>query len=168
MPIFAPIDVQPYGTKGTPFSHARSDTCWSSDFTEDRVKRDQLDAMLAAFMLHGGMLTTDEVTERLRASCDQPISKLARWIVSGSTLSLTWHRQTLMPAFQFHFAELTIRPRFSEVLRELRSALDDWEIALWFATPNATLGNAMPVNVLANDAPAVVQAARVGWFIVRG
>ncbi len=134
----------------------------------ERIERIQYEAMNHAFRSHGGFVCTDEVAQRLRSVVDQPISRLARWIVSRSVISISWRAQTLMPAFQFQLAEMSIRPCFSDVIQELRDVFDNWELAMWFAAPNAWLDYAAPVAIMADDALAVLQAARTDRFIARG
>lgn len=134
----------------------------------ERSERIQYESMNHAFRLTGGFLSTDEVAQRLRRVVDQPISRLARWIVSRSVISISWRAQTLMPAFQFQLAEMSIRPCFASVLLELRDVFDNWELALWFAAPNAWLDYAAPVTIMPDDALAVMQAARTDRFIALG
>lgn len=133
-----------------------------------RIEAMQHQAMSHAFRSHGGFIGSDDVTQELRRVCDQPISRLARWIVSRSIVSISWRAQTLMPAFQFDRADMSIRPCVSDVLLELGPVFDNWEMALWFATPNAWLDHAAPVTLLADDALSVLQAARTDRFVAFG
>jgi hypothetical protein len=54
------------------------------------------------------------------------------------------------------------------VLSELRSSDDAWEMANWFAQPNAWLADDTPAAKLLSDLPAVLQAARGEQFIAVG
>ena len=63
---------------------------------------------------------------------------------------------------------MSIRPAVSEIVRELRDAYDDWELALWFASRNEWLDHASPVEAIRCDAAAAVRAARIDRFIARG
>lgn len=142
--------------------------CGHSSPAFERIERIQYEAMSHAFRAHGGFVCTDEVAQRLRCVADQPIARLARWIVSRSVISIAWRAQTLMPAFQFEVDEMSIRPCVAAVLQELRDVFDNWELALWFAAPNAWLDYAAPVAIMTEDALAVLQAARTDRFIARG
>ena len=133
-----------------------------------RVERMQHEAMTHAFRGHGGFLSSDDVAQGLRGVCDQPVSKLARWIVSRSIISISWRAQTLIPAFQFDRADMSIVPGVADVLQELRTVFDNWELALWFAAPNAWLDYAAPVTLVTEDALSVLQAARTDRFIALG
>lgn len=132
------------------------------------IERMQLEAMRHALRNHGGFISGDDVVQGLRRVCDQPVSRLARWIVSRSVISIGWAGQTLIPAFQFNRSDMAIVPCVADVLQELGSVFDNWELALWFAAPNAWLDYAAPVTLLSSDALAVVQAARSDRFIARG
>ncbi len=54
------------------------------------------------------------------------------------------------------------------ILLELISVYDAWELAKWFAQPNAWLADRLPADTLANDPSAVLQAARAERFISNG
>ena len=132
-----------------------------------QIRRKQLAVMKHAFRLHGGFLDTDEVALRLRCSCDQPITRLARWIVSRSIVCISWEAKTLIPVFQFVDADMAIRPSCTAILAELLDVLDNWEIGLWFAAPNPRLGFATPVAILAQEGPEVLRAARRDRFLAQ-
>ena len=149
-----------------PHSFGHHDDGFSTGF--ERIERMQHEAMSRAFGAHGGFIGSDEVTQVLRGVCDQPVSRLARWIVSRSIISISWRGQTVMPAFQFNRIDMSILPCVADVLQELRAVFDNWELALWFAAPNAWLDYAAPVTLLADDASAVFQAARADRFIAFG
>ncbi|APW39562.1 hypothetical protein RD110_22025 [Rhodoferax koreense] len=100
--------------------------------------------------------------------CDQPISRLARWIVDRKIVHLTWQSQVLVPGFQFLPQTACVRPVVQDLIGELGSIMDDWELTTWFALPNAWLGGRAPVDVLDCESHRVIQAARTAWFIARG
>jgi hypothetical protein len=133
-----------------------------------RIERMQYEAMSHAFRAHGGFLCSDDVAQGLRGVCDQPVSRLAHWIVSRSIISIGWRAQTLVPPFQFNMADMSIVPCVADVLEELRAVFDNWEMALWFAAPNAWLDYAAPVTLLTEDSLSVLQAARTDRFIALG
>ena len=128
----------------------------------------QFACLQTAFARHGGMATGEDITVRLRRRSDQPISVLARWIVSRSIVNVTRASETLIPVFQFDLPTMTILPGVSKVVLELCSVFDDWELALWFAEPNLWLQDASPVDVLSENPEAVFQAARADRFVARG
>lgn len=136
--------------------------------TQGELLHKQYALMRHAFRLGGGIVASDELARLLRSRFWQPISLLARWIVKREVINFEWQSTTLVPLFQIDLSTMTIRPQVGEVLHELAGVFDDWDLALWFAQPNAWLDNMAPVAVLDIDANAVLDAARADRFIARG
>lgn len=128
----------------------------------------QFASMKTSFHLHGGMATGDELALELSSRVDQPTSRLAVWIFGRRVLSVRWQGETFVPMFQFDRADLSIRKVVSDVIDELRTPFDSWELALWFTEPNLWLGGAMPVELVVKDERAVLGAARADRFIALG
>jgi hypothetical protein len=124
--------------------------------------------VLAAFARTGGLSSCDEVTLLLRRRTSQPISMLGRWIVEQRVVSFAWRGDLVLPMFQFDLADMVVRTPVRAVLDELDGTFDDWDLATWFALPNAWLADGAPVDVLDRDSDAVRQAARADRFIARG
>jgi hypothetical protein len=124
--------------------------------------------VLRAFRRTGGLVSGDELTFLLRGHTSQPISMLARWIVERRVLSFGGHGAYLLPMFQFDRTDMTVRRHVTAILDELEGTLDDWDLATWFALPNAWLGDDAPVDALPLDPQAVLHAARADRFISRG
>lgn len=127
----------------------------------------QFRRMEIAFRDGGGMASADEVVSRLARHTDQPISRLARWIVEHEVLNIQWRSQILLPWFQFDLSTMDLRPAVNSVLGELYPALSDWEICAWFAEPNAWLGGALPVDIIDRDARSVLDGARAARYLLR-
>ena len=134
----------------------------------DRVEDRQLAAMSCGFQRHGGVATADEVVRLMRRRSDQPISTLARWIVDRSIVHFAWQGATLLPLFQFDRDRMLPDPIVISVVRELRDAFDDWEIALWFVTPNAGTNGVAPVAAFESNPSAALAAARTDRFVALG
>ena len=120
----------------------------------------QFAIMEAAFARHGGMSTSDEVACRMRDHREQPISALAKWIVSRSVIAIDRDSCMILPMFQFDPTSWNPRPECSEAVAELLDFFDDWNIALWFATSNPWLGGLPPVDALLPGRGSVVRAAK--------
>jgi hypothetical protein len=134
----------------------------------DRVEDRQLAAMSCGFQRHGGLATADEVVRLIRRRSDQPISVLARWIVDRDVVHFAWQGATLLPLFQFDRYRMLLNPIVLRVVRELRDAFDDWEIALWFVTPNASTNGVAPVDAFESNPSAALAAARTARFVALG
>jgi len=124
--------------------------------------------MANAFAPNGGIAGGDELAGLLRPCRGQPISLLARWIVDRAVVHFEWRTTIMLPMFQFEPPSMTVRPPVADVLRELSGAFDDWELALWFAQPNAWLDDRRPVDVLRIDPGAVVDSARADRYVALG
>ncbi len=129
---------------------------------------DRLCDMQRAFRATGGLVSGDRLADMLRSRVDQPISLLARWIVDGRVISFEARGATWLPLFQFDPDGVDVTDGVRRVLGELRGVFDNWELVQWFATPNTWLDGASPVDVIADDPQAVVQAARTDRFVAAG
>lgn len=127
-----------------------------------------LQALLDAFEPTGGVVTEDAAIGILRRSSTQPESVLAQSMDERRVVRLRCGDATLLPVFQFDLLHGRLRPGIGDVVAELAPALDDAEIAQWFAQPNAWLNQRAPVQVQLDDLGAVVQAARSDRFVMLG
>ena len=121
-----------------------------------------------AFQASGGAMTGSEVAELLRLRLDQPISLLARWIVSGQVVTFAWRSNLLLPLFQFDFDRSVLRDGLRQVLVEFAAVQNEPQIALWFARPNTLLAGSKPADALSTNASAVVAAARADRVVASG
>ena len=135
--------------------------------THDTGER-QFVAMQAVCRRSGGIASDDDVLLLLRRCSDQPLSKLARWIVSRHVVSFKWHARTWLPMFQFDPVDMSLRPGVAAVIRELSDVFDDWELMAWFTSPNEWLRDMAPVDAIAASPAAVFDAARADRFIAGG
>jgi len=173
MPSASPLPSLPallpacghHGAQVKPWPHATP----SSPATS-RSARTDLDAtaMIRAYSATGGVASGDTIASLLRPHTDQPISRIARWIVAGHVVSFVWRSETLLPLFQFDLASMSVRPGTLSVITELSGALDNWELARWFAQPNACLAGAAPADTIAADLSAVLRAARTDRLVING
>jgi len=125
-------------------------------------------AMVDAYRRTGGLVSGNEVALLLRRHSTQPLSLLARWIVTRRVVSYVWQSEIMVPLFQFDRRDMSLRQASSEVVDELAGTFDDWELAAWFTQPNSWLHDAAPVELIDVDQAAVLQAARADRFIARG
>lgn len=125
-------------------------------------------ALQRAYEAFGGSVSSYQLVQKLRVFSDQPISIVAHWIVDRDIILFSRQGHTLVPNFQFSGAQFARRPEVASIISELRSALDDWELASWFVTPNTWLDEALPASLINSDAKRVYEAARVDRFVACG
>lgn len=128
----------------------------------------QFIAMLNAYRCSGGLARAQEVLVLFKRCCVSDIATLDRWIVKRKVISFEWQSKMWLPLFQFNRFDMTLQPALGQVLAELTSVYDHWELANWFAQPNQWLAERTPVDMLASDLPAVLHAARADRFIAAG
>ena len=129
-----------------------------------RLKNRPAAAMIDAFNRASGLVHGDEMARLLRRRHSQPLSLLARWIVSREIVTVPVQGQTLIPLFQFDMPSATPHASLRPVLQELCPVFTDWELAMWFASPNTWLANQAPVAALLTDACSVVRAAQMDRY----
>lgn len=126
------------------------------------------DRMRSAFSATGGVMSSDALSILLLRHTDQPISRLARWIVDGQIVTFEADSQRWMPMFQFDALDMCVLDGVRRSILELRDVLDDCELAEWFATPNIWLTGRTPADLVREEGDAVVEAARADRFVVSG
>lgn len=142
----------------------------------DAISRLQWLSTARAFADTGGLVSGDELAELLRQQSHddalmrvpQPLSLVARWIVSQSVVSIDSPWGRMLPLFQFDLPRAAVHPGMRPLLAELQGVLDDVELALWFVTPNEWLGGVCPAQAMHHGLAAVRQAARTDRYVALG
>jgi hypothetical protein len=125
-------------------------------------------AMLTAYRATGGAARGDDLARLLEDCRLGSVASLARLVVSGTVFGFEWRHTFWVPMFQFNLRDLSIKPGPAEVVEALGADFDGWALAAWFARPNSWLNDAMPVDLLESDLPAVLEAARADRFVAAG
>lgn len=141
---------------------------YASRQAEEHRQNHQFVAMLNAFRRSGGLARAPEVAARFRKNGVDDISPLAGWLVKRQVISFEWQSKLWMPLFQFNPAGMTLRAGLSAVLSELVTVYDDWDLAAWFAQPNAWLADCTPADTLMVAPPQVLHAAQAERFAQAG
>jgi hypothetical protein len=134
------------------------------DSADDRAFSD----LLGAFRCRGGLVDGTEIAERLRRKNGSDLSSLARRIVARELICFEWQGELWLPLLQFDPVDMSLQPTLAQVGAELAGVFDAWELCCWLATPNSSLYNRAPLDVLEHHADAVIQAARLDRFIACG
>ncbi len=133
-------------------------------------------ATASAFADTGGLISGDELADRMRLQCQedgtlsgsQPVSLVARWIVAREVVSIESPWGHMLPVFQFDLPRAALHPGVPIVLAELRGVLEGAELALWFVTPNEWLHGERPALAMHHMLPAVRHAARADRYVALG
>jgi hypothetical protein len=125
-------------------------------------------SMLGVFRTTGGLLSADFMAVLLRRHSDQPLSRLAHWIVRREVLTVPTCGHNCLPMFQFDPITLTVRPAVRDAIAELKDVFDNAELLAWFAEPNPWLDGRPPAQTVRGQPGAVVQAARSDRFVATG
>lgn len=147
--------------ENTRLQRAATGASHAAGSVQQHLKSRQAAAMADAFNRAGGLVHGDEMARLLRRRHSQPLSLLARWIVSREIVTVPMSGQILIPLFQFDMSSVMPHAALRPVLRELCPVFTDWELAMWFADPNAWLANQAPVEALLTDARSVIHAAQM-------
>lgn len=118
--------------------------------------------LLAAYRTFGGLATGHEISTRRPLD---GLSELARAIAAREVIGVNWGGQRWLPFFQFERGDVAVRQPVRLLMGELSGLLDDFDLAQWFVQPNAWLGGAQPLHMLATDFPRVHDAARALRFV---
>lgn len=142
---------------------ASNETDPSRLLMQEMRKNDQFVDLLNAFRPSGGLARVAEVAARFQTHDVHEVSPLAGWIKTREVISFEWQSRLWLPLFQFNPASLTTG--LSEALAELPEAFDDWDTAIWFASPNPLLAHSTPADMLATSAAHVRDAAHAERYI---
>lgn len=139
-----------------------------ASYAQETQRNHKFVELLNAFRRSGGLARVPEVAARFQTHGGNDVSPLADWITKRQVISFEWQSKQWMPLFQFNPVGLSLRAGLNHVLDELLGVCDNWELATWFAQPNAWLAGCAPADMLAVAAPQVLKAARAERFVAAG
>jgi hypothetical protein len=123
-------------------------------------------ALLEAFRATGGTAPVDIVgrllEERLLEEnkvCNAV--SLSKLIHTGQAFGFEWRDSLWIPMFQFRANNLALKASAQGVRAELPPLWSGWNVAAWFAAPNARLDGRNPADRLDADPEAVLHAAQL-------
>ena len=115
----------------------------------------------ARFMTHYDHLTDDEVNDHARGRVGDTEMAAQRWLAAGDVFAVGSPDSRLYPAFQF--SRGLPKPAVRQAVEVFRChGASEWEIALWFSSPNPWL-RATPAEVL-DEHPSEVAGAAARVF----
>lgn len=92
------------------------------------------------------------------ASASKTFARASRWVKEGRVFGIPLNGAKRFPAYAFEPSGQPV-PAMQEVLHIL-SGMSPLAIAAWFESPSSMLGGGRPRELLAQDAKAVISAAR--------
>ncbi len=116
-----------------------------------------------AYRGHGGLERGEALAAR--TAWRGGYVQLARELVQGRVFSLQWNGSFWLPMMQFETEHMTLREGPRRVLEELHGVMDGWRLAQWYVAPNTWLADQRPLDLLATQLCAVLQAARADRFV---
>lgn len=150
------------------FRHAPGAADCHHQHAQEARSDDQFVALLDSYRDSGGLARAQEVVRLFKRRCGSDLTMLANWIVNKKVICFEWQSKMWLPLFQFNRFDMTPLPGLGQVLAELTSVYDAWELANWFAQPNPWLGARTPAEMLGFDLPAVLNASRAERFVANG
>jgi hypothetical protein len=113
-----------------------------------------------AFLREYRSVTAPELAELTGSKSKNPSSRAHEWLRAGKIFAVNDGAVVRYPLFQLDLTEGKPRPEIQKVLAYLRERLSDWQIAMWFTTPNTMAGNwRRPIELLGSEVDQVVKAA---------
>ncbi|MDR3370946.1 hypothetical protein [Rhodoferax sp.] len=137
-----------------------SGQCEAGCDEEEQQRNIRFVNLLNAFRESGGLARASEVASQFQRRSERDISVLGGWLIKRQVIGLEWHSKLWMPLFQFNPSDMSLRAGLAGILAELVVVYNDWDLAGWFAKPNAWLSDGLPADALAVAAPQVLWAAR--------
>jgi len=117
-------------------------------------------ALLECFRASGGTAPGEIVGRLLEEHRIGDATSLAQLVHSGRVFGFAWRASLWIPMFQFDADDLSLRSDVQQVRAALPPLWSGWDVATWFATPNARLDDHCPVHQMNLDPDAVLQAAQ--------
>jgi hypothetical protein len=113
----------------------------------------------AAFLAEHESVTAPELARLTGSRSVNPSARAHSWAKANRIFSVNDGTGERYPLFQLREGQPS--PALAEILPVLRRKLSNWQIALWFTSPNAWVGGwRRPIDVLTDSPDIVIDAAR--------
>jgi hypothetical protein len=166
--------AQPASSEGPGFDHRMSSrmTRPLADIAEPEPKRADgnfgerpgdlgVQALRAAYRASGGVARGDDLARLLDDLAPPDPTRFDGLVDDGTVFGFDWRGALWVPMFQFELADLSVRLHPLQVRAELEPRFDAWQVAVWFARRNPSLGSLRPVDLVNAQLPWVLSAARI-------
>lgn len=125
-------------------------------------------ALCKAYRASGGVARGTDLAHWMAGRGEGDSRALVVQIVGHQAFSFDWCNSFWVPMFQLSPLQPAWRDGTRQVLAELGTVLDGWQLAAWFVRSNAWLDDQRPLDLLADDAARVLAAARADRFVITG
>jgi hypothetical protein len=113
----------------------------------------------AAFLAEYESVTAPELARLTGSQSINPSARAHSWVKANRIFSVNDGTGERYPLFQLREGQPL--PQFAEILPLLKRKLTNWQIALWFTSPNAWVGGwRRPIDALIGSPDVVIEAAR--------
>jgi hypothetical protein len=113
------------------------------------------------FMKEVPLLRSSEVAQLSGSTARNSSARASRWKSERRIFSVQWNGIDYYPAFQFSPKSGEPLPAVQTILDIFGGELRDWQIAIWFFANNGSLaGGRRPMDAIARDPKAVIEAAK--------
>jgi len=113
-----------------------------------------------------GLARAVNVLTMFSRRCGLSADTLASWLIGREVIAFEWQSRTWLPIFfNSTMFDMARPPALGQVLAELISVCNPWELANWFAQPKQWLADGVPADALEHDSSGVLQAARAHRFM---
>lgn len=111
----------------------------------------------ASFLRDVPLLSSTEVGELLGSTARNKAAMANRYKHEGKIFAVSYGGADHYPAFQFQEGESL--PVLARIISQFRGE-SSWQLAMWFASPSGWLDGRCPMDVVAEEPEAVLEAAR--------
>jgi hypothetical protein len=113
----------------------------------------------ATFLVEHENVTAPELARLTGSQSINPSARAHSWVKANRIFSVNDGTGERYPLFQLREGQPL--PQLAEILPLLKRKLTNWQIALWFTSPNAWVGGwRRPIDVLTESPDVVIEAAR--------
>lgn len=121
-------------------------------------------SMLQSYRENGGLARGTEVVSMFQRLNGANLALLAGWILDRKVICFEWQSRMWLPLFQFKRLDMTPQEELDPLFEEFGCKYCPWQLANWFARPNAWLQEKTPADTFVIDLPATLNAARADRF----
>ncbi len=122
----------------------------------EQVKRNS--AARVKFLEHYDTYSSSDIYRMNNSTATNKAALASGWRSKGKVFAINHKSELRYPAFQF---DKDTKPQkiIANVIKLFGKENADWQLALWFVTPNAILNGKPPIDVIKSDSKALIDAA---------